>query len=155
MFHRSMIFSSWACVRPFSIRTVVVPFSKGLMDGGSQKCFPVMKFEPKLRQPFLELAQELLGLGLVLKSHNKIIGVPHRDEVPGRNLLPPCVHPQIEGIVQIDVRKQRRNTAPCGVPTFVSNHSPSSDTPALNHLRIRRSILGSAIRCWTNRSIHS
>src|SRR5205807_368953 len=46
-------------------------------------------------------------------------------------------------------------TAPCGVPIFVSDHSPSSDTPALNHLPIRRSILGSAIRCWTNVSNHS
>src|ERR1019366_7556775 len=29
-------------------------------------------------------------------------------------------------------------TAPWGVPTFVSFHSPSSDTPAFNHFWIRR-----------------
>ncbi len=46
-------------------------------------------------------------------------------------------------------------TAPCGVPTFVSDQLPSSDTPAFNHFRISRSILGSATRCWTNFSSHS
>src|SRR5712692_7659373 len=28
-------------------------------------------------------------------------------------------------------------TAPCGVPSFVSDHWPSSDTPAFSHFRIR------------------
>src|SRR6266849_2177037 len=32
-------------------------------------------------------------------------------------------------------------TDPCGVPTSVFDHSPSSDTPAFSHFRIRRSIL--------------
>src|ERR1700676_281547 len=41
-------------------------------------------------------------------------------------------------------------TAPCGVPTFVSDHSPSSDTPAFNHFWISRSILGSPTRLWSN-----
>ena len=32
-----------------------------------------------------------------------------------------------------------------GVPTFVSDHCPSSDTPAVSHFLISRNILGSAI----------
>ena len=43
-------------------------------------------------------------------------------------------------------------TAPGGVPCFVSDHWPSSDTPALSHFWIRRSILRSALKmpkaCW-------
>src|SRR5947209_4132526 len=46
-------------------------------------------------------------------------------------------------------------TAPCGVPTFVSFHSPSSDTPAFNHFWIRRITRRSAIRCSTNFTSHS
>src|ERR1035441_1392967 len=46
-------------------------------------------------------------------------------------------------------------TAPCGVPTLVSDHWPSSDTPAFNHFWIRRSIRGSATRCSTNFTAHS
>src|SRR6266849_1201484 len=46
-------------------------------------------------------------------------------------------------------------TAPCGVPTFVSDQVPSSDTPAFSHFWISRSILGSATRCGRNFSSHS
>src|SRR5208282_4833111 len=46
-------------------------------------------------------------------------------------------------------------TAPCGVPTFVSDHWPSSDTPAFNHFWIRRRIRRSATRCSMNFIVHS
>ena len=46
-------------------------------------------------------------------------------------------------------------TAPCGVPSFVSDHWPSSDTPAFSHFRIRRSILRSATRCSMNFIVHA
>jgi len=46
-------------------------------------------------------------------------------------------------------------TAPCGVPTSVFAQAPSSDTPALSHFRIKRSILRSAIRCSMNLPNHS
>src|SRR5450759_2707495 len=46
-------------------------------------------------------------------------------------------------------------TAPWGVPTFVSFHSPSSDTPAFSHFWIRRITRRSAIRCSTNFTSHS
>src|ERR1035441_1398360 len=46
-------------------------------------------------------------------------------------------------------------TDPCGVPLFVSDHWPSSDTPAFSHFWIRRSILGSATRCAMNSKAHS
>src|SRR5947209_4778261 len=45
--------------------------------------------------------------------------------------------------------------APCGVPTFVSDHSPSSLTPAFNHFWIRRCMRLSATRCWMKRIVHS
>src|SRR6266436_2035351 len=41
-------------------------------------------------------------------------------------------------------------TDPCGVPVFVSDHLPSSITPALSHFWISRRIRGSATRCSTN-----
>src|SRR5271169_3555427 len=46
-------------------------------------------------------------------------------------------------------------TAPCGVPSFVSDHWPSSDTPAFSHLLISRSTRLSATRCCTNFIVHS
>src|SRR5438874_12793044 len=47
------------------------------------------------------------------------------------------------------------STAPCGVPTFVSAHSPSSDTPAFNHFWISPSIRPSVTRCSMNFIVHS
>src|ERR1035438_662228 len=41
-------------------------------------------------------------------------------------------------------------TPPCGVPTLVSDHWPSSDTPAFNHFWIRRTMRGSPTRCSIN-----
>src|ERR1019366_9320501 len=46
-------------------------------------------------------------------------------------------------------------TAPWGVPTFVSFHSPSSSPPAFNLFWIRRNPGRSAIRCSTNFTSHS
>ena len=48
--------------------------------------------------------------------------------------------------MEVDVRKQRRNRSPCAAPSSVSDHSPSSITPAF-HLQIRRNTRRSAIRC--------
>src|SRR5258705_11254184 len=46
-------------------------------------------------------------------------------------------------------------TAPCGVPVSVSDHFPSSITPALSHFWIRRRMRWSATRCSTNLIIHA
>src|SRR5262245_5064209 len=46
-------------------------------------------------------------------------------------------------------------TEPCGVPTFVSDHWPCSDTPALSHFWTRRRMRLSATRCPTNFKAHS
>src|SRR6476469_2442861 len=46
-------------------------------------------------------------------------------------------------------------TAPCPVPLSLTVTIPSSMTPALSHLRIRRMMRRSPIRCSTNRMSHS
>jgi integrase len=42
-------------------------------------------------------------------------------------------------------------TDPCGVPVFISDHLPSSITPAFNHFWISRTIRGSATR-WSTKT---
>src|SRR6266516_4877113 len=46
-------------------------------------------------------------------------------------------------------------TAPCPVPLSLTVTTPSSMTPALSHLRIKRMMRRSPIRCSTNRMSHS
>ena len=66
-----------------------------------------MDFQPKLRQPLLEVSQETHGIGLMLESGNEIVSVADDDHVPLRHFLAPYLGPQIENIVQIHVSQQR------------------------------------------------
>src|SRR5262249_35868575 len=52
-------------------------------------------------------------------------------------------------------RSYGETTDPCGTPTSVFDHSPSSETPARSHFRHRRRILRSATRCSMNLTSHS
>ena len=67
-----------------------------------------------------------------LVAHNR----PHsgrQSRRPSRALLAPDVHPQIEDVVQIDVRQQRRSYCP-----LRSTLSPSSTTsPSSDHSRLQ------------------
>ena len=50
-----------------------------------------MKLQPELRQPFPEFPEKPLGLGPVLESHHKIVGVADHDQLAFRHFLPPCL----------------------------------------------------------------
>ena len=65
----------------------------------------------ELPQPFAHRIPEAPGLGLVLEANDSVVGIPHDDHV-ARGLMPsPALGPEIEGIVQVDVREQRRDDA--------------------------------------------
>ena len=46
-------------------------------------------------------------------------------------------------------------TAPCGVPSSVARHSPSSEVPAVSHFRMSLITLWSPILCSMNLISHS
>ncbi len=48
-----------------------------------------------------------MGIGLVLEADNRVIRVTHDDRVAGRLPLSPAVGPQGEGVVQVNIGKQR------------------------------------------------
>ena len=59
-------------------------------------------------EPFLYGVQEALRVPLVLKTHHEIIGVPHDDCVAFDLVAAPLLlEPQVEDIVQVDVRQDR------------------------------------------------
>jgi len=75
---------------------------------------------PELDQPRLlprqlqaevraQVGQEPLGVLTVFKARQEVVGEPHQDHVPARVPPPPPVGPQVKGVVQVDVGKQRRN----------------------------------------------
>jgi hypothetical protein len=48
----------------------------------------------------------------VLESKYIIVGVPNDNDIASRALFAPDVHPQVEHVMQIDIREQRRNDSP-------------------------------------------
>jgi hypothetical protein len=68
--------------------------------------------------------QKPLRVGTMFESCDNVIRVPDDDDVGG-----------------VMFASSGDATAPCGVPTSVFAHSPSSETPALSHFRMRRSTL--------------
>src|SRR5919198_2406369 len=74
-----------------------------------QARFVWVQFQPELLQPFPKLLQESFCVFPMLKSQHGIIGVAYDDHLPARHLLPPCLCPYIEYVVQVQIRKNRRN----------------------------------------------
>jgi len=48
----------------------------------------------------------------MLDSHDEVVRKPDHDDVPLGLRLPPSLDPQIQHIMQIDIRQQRRDDSP-------------------------------------------
>jgi hypothetical protein len=60
----------------------------------------------KLRQPIPQVCLKPLGIGLVFKPSDDVIGIAHQDDVPSGLVASPPRSPKIEDVVQVDVRQQ-------------------------------------------------
>src|SRR5260370_30161476 len=78
---------------------------------GTCSCKPV----PRGRPSSVKQLHTLDPFG-PLRSWRTIIGIADHDHVPLRPLPPPLVYPQIEDVMQIDVRQQRRCYGPLWRP---------------------------------------
>ncbi|MCU1500205.1 MAG: hypothetical protein JWM47_4158, partial [Acidimicrobiales bacterium] len=58
-----------------------------------------------LHQAIPKLLEKPLGICPVLKAHHKIISVADDYHVAFRHFLAPSLNPQVENVVQVDVRK--------------------------------------------------
>ena len=95
--------------------------------------------------------EEPLGVAMVLEPDDEVVGEAHDDHVAVR--VPASATGRPTGRRRSAGRRSpaaAKPIAPCGVPSSVSDHVPSSITPALSHCWIRRRIRSSAIRCSRN-----
>ena len=77
-------------------------------------------FQFKASQPPFHGLKEALRIPPVLKTHHEIIGVPHDDCVATDFVLAPLLlEPQIEDVVQVNVRQDRGNHRALGRPPQV------------------------------------
>src|SRR5580692_1361388 len=74
-------------------------------------CFVGMQRQPEPREAFAQFCQKLLCFVTTLESGHEVVGKTDEDYLPVRLLLSPLLNPEVEYVVQIDVRQQRTNTA--------------------------------------------
>lgn len=68
-----------------------------------------VQLQEELREPVAQLLVEPFGVIPVLEAHHEVIGETHDHYVPVRVPGPPLVSPQVENMMQIHVRQERRN----------------------------------------------
>ena len=68
--------------------------------------FP-MKLKRELLKPHSHRVPEALPIGFMLEASNDIVGVSHEDDIASGLSLSPLVGPEIENVVQVDIRKER------------------------------------------------
>ena len=67
-----------------------------------------MQVQTELRQSLTKVGEELLRIGLMLKSGHEVVSKPHDDHVTVGVLPSPLPDPPIEDVVEVDVGKQWR-----------------------------------------------
>src|SRR6266478_2301294 len=69
--------------------------------------FVRMERQREFRKPRAHRLEEPTCVGLMLETDHQIIGIAHDDHVAGGLAPSPALGPEIENIVQVDVREQR------------------------------------------------
>ena len=85
----------------------VFPVSLGEPPELNPARFIWVQFQPKPPQPLPKLHQEPFRISQVLEADGIVVGVPDDNDVASRALPAPSVHPQVEHVMQVDVREQR------------------------------------------------
>src|SRR5271166_2056455 len=75
-----------------------------------------MQRQRELLKPCAHHVEEPTSVSLVLEPGHNVVGIAHDDHVAGRLALSPAVGPEVEGVVQVDVGKQRRDHRPLPRP---------------------------------------
>jgi hypothetical protein len=65
-----------------------------------------VQLQRELPQPLAELSQEPFGVRALLESNSEIIGKTRNDNTAARVPMPPLLDPQVEDVVEVEVRQQ-------------------------------------------------
>ena len=103
------------CVKPrkSNVSGLAFPSSFPVLFGKPTELDPArlvgMEFQPKLPQPFPKVFQETICFRLMLESYDGVIRIADDHHLALRIFPAPDVHPEIENVVQVDIREERRN----------------------------------------------
>src|SRR2546427_5113670 len=70
-----------------------------------------MQFQVELLHSFRKFRPELFSIRFAVKAHHDVVRESHHDDIAVRALLTPCLDPQVEYVMKIDVRQKRRSTS--------------------------------------------
>src|SRR5260370_22916098 len=70
-----------------------------------------VQLQLELLHSFLQFRPEPFGIVFELKSNQGVVGITHHDYIAVRTPLTPCLDPEIEDVVEVDIRQQRRCTS--------------------------------------------
>src|ERR1700723_1731850 len=93
-----------------------------------QACFLGMQFQVELPHSFSEFRPKVIGIRFAVESNHDVVRESHHDDIAVCVLLTPCLDPQIEHVMKIDVGQERRGTSTLGRP-FLRPYS----LPVLQH----------------------
>ncbi len=97
-----------------------------------QPRFLGMQFQVELPHSFGEFRPELIGIRFAVKAHHDVVRESHDDDITRLPLLTPCLSPQVEHVMKIDVCQKWRSTSALGRPFF---HAYS--LPVLQHAGVQ------------------
>src|SRR5260370_29900307 len=83
-----------------------------------------MQFQVELPHSFGKLRPKLIGIRFAVKAHHDVVRESHDDDVAVRALLTPRLDPQVEYVMKIDVRQNRRGPATLCRPFLLPYSSP-------------------------------
>ena len=95
----------------------------------NQPRFIGMQSQSEFAESFPDCFQKRPRRSFILKAHHTIIGVAQHDDLSLPWLFTPALNPQVEGVVQVDIRQQWRDYCPLrssldsGNPLSVFDHT--------------------------------
>src|SRR6185295_14126256 len=72
-------------------------------------CFIRMQFQPELPQALPPVLEELLRIRSMLEPQHRVIRIADHDYFSRGLLRPPVLYPEVENIMQVDIREPRRD----------------------------------------------
>src|SRR5882672_3147851 len=75
-----------------------------------------MQLQVELSHSFRKFRPKLIGIRFAVEAHHDVVRESHHDQIAVRALLTPCLDPQIEYVMKIDVGQKRRSTSALGRP---------------------------------------
>ncbi len=97
------------------LRSSLPPFTPSLGRISAkldQARFVGVQSQTELAKPFPECVQESSRRPCIFKAHYTVVSVSKHDDLSSPWRFPPVLNPQIEDVVQIDIRQQWRSDSP-------------------------------------------